>query len=349
MAHKLVLNTFSLYFSGLFKYSLADRIEIRQFDGATMKCILHFAYTGELRLDTSNVFRVIEACDFLQLAELDFIQESVCDFLKKRVNKANCPAMLVKLERFHAPKLKSHLVKFPASNFASVSLLEDFIEIPVELFVKILQSKLLVANINAKVFYHLPQNKKTYLQASDKLLSKLIRHIRCLCLSPSSMQKLKKSSGSASLNLVRQAKEEIKQQDDHLLTLWGTLRDASLPKERSGHKHAHQVYVGSVQNKFGDELFTGKSSLFVKGMKIWIRLWDGRPVIGGLMIFYSNGESPVYGSCDHENSECHEFNMADDERIIKAEIRSGWMIDSLTFFTYKDRVFGPYGGDGGNT
>lgn len=36
-------------------------------------------------------------------------------------------------------------------------------------------------------------------------------------------------------------------------------------------------YVSDITGQFNDE----KPGIYVKGMKIWIRRWDGRPVYGG--------------------------------------------------------------------
>jgi hypothetical protein len=366
--HRLVLTLLSEYFNGLFdnnwKDSKQDKIEIKEFDEATLKCILHFAYTGELQLNPSNVLRVLAAGNFLQLFELDFIKVSISDYLKEKVNKDNCPAMLVIAEQFHVVKMKDFLVKYAARNFSGVSQSEDFLELSVELLVEILQSKVLVAD-HGRDFLPLPTEQEDFIldivlkyishqceneQQTDLLLSKLIHYIRFHCLSPLSLEKLccyaSNPSCSRTLELIKQAKEEIEAEDDELVKLWGTEREGSISKERCCKIHADQVHVGPTQTTFGDESFTHAPHLFIQGMKIWIRLWDTHPVIGGLKVFYSNGESPMYGG-DDEDSEVYEFHLGDDERIVKAEVRSGWMVDSLMFFTNKGQGLGPYGGDGG--
>ena len=100
--HRLVLSSLSLYFSRLFHYSWEDRIKIRQFDEATLKCILQFAYTGELTLNSNNVLGVLVASNFFQLVELNFIKKSTGDYLTKGVNTDNCAAMLVIAKQFDA-------------------------------------------------------------------------------------------------------------------------------------------------------------------------------------------------------------------------------------------------------
>ena len=60
---------------------------------------------------------------------------------------------------------------------------------------------------------------------------------------------------------------------------------------------------------------------------------------------YSDGEKIFHGQI--ADREVHEFMTGPDEFIVKVISSSGWMIDSLTFFTNKGTQFGPYGGDGG--
>ena len=56
---------------------------------------------------------------------------------------------------------------------------------------------------------------------------------------------------------------------------------------------------------------------------------------------------------DSDQSEHHEFHLEKNERIVKVDVNSGWMIDRLSFYTNKKdengdpKCYGPYGGDGG--
>ena len=380
--HRLVLNSFSLFFSGLFddcwSDSKKDKIEIKELDEEALKCILQFAYTGELKLNLSNVLKVLAASNFLQLIQLNFVKESVGDYLKERVNKDNCATMLAIAEQFSVVQLKVFLIKYAARNFFQASQSEHFFKQPVELFLEILQSNVLVVDLGRDflprhmeqedfildvvlkyVTHQCDNNQQSDFthqcdnnQQSDLLLAELIKHhIRVLCLSPSSLEKLHQFALDAglgeSLELIMEAQEGNASENEHV-TLWRTEREGGISKEIFGKKvHGGRVNVGPIQSKFGSE-FTGPDNpdLFIRGMIIWIRLWDNHSVIGGIKVFYSNGQSPMYGGND-EDKEVHEFHLDDDERIIKAKICSGWMVDSLTFFTNKGRKLGRYGGDGG--
>ena len=371
--HRLVLSScsavFDRQFNGEWKDSEQEKCPVRSdIAESTVRCMLDFAYTGKLQLNSLNVLRILHACDYYQFLELDFIKESIADYLKERVNENNCSALLSIARHFDAVKLEELLIKYAARNFFRVVQSEDFIKQPVELLVKILQSKMLVVDYG-RHFLPLSAEQENFImnflldkyipdqsqngQQSDLLLSELVYCIRFHCLSTSSLDKLcgyaQNGKCRESLKLIIEAKKEVESKDDPgLITLWGTERESSSSMENYCNIHAGRVMVGPVQSTFGDGVYIGKSLLFIKGMKIWIRLWDSRPVVGGLQVFYSNGESPMYGG-DDEDSTVHEFHLhREDERIVKAIVKSGYMIDSLKFFTNKDQELGPYGGGGGS-
>ena len=112
-----------------------------------------------------------------------------------------------------------------------------------------------------------------------------------------------------------------------------------------------------------DEMFEDlKNGCYVTGMELWIRKWDGQDVLGGLKVYYNNGKATVFGQdCGGTYAETarddhvhHEFHLEENERIVKAEVQSGWMIDRLTFYTNKKdkegkrKRYGPYGGNSGS-
>jgi len=95
-------------------------------------------------------------------------------------------------------------------------------------------------------------------------------------------------------------------------------------------------------------------SMYVTGMDIRVRLWDSRPVIGAMKIYYNTGGAVVtveHGKMNPvgPDDEVHHFDLKDGDRIICATIRAGVLIDSMTFVTNTGHTFGPYGGDGGRS
>lgn len=138
--------------------------------------------------------------------------------------------------------------------------------------------------------------------------------------------------------------------------MWATTRAFAKPAVSWGRSFANggQVHpeISHHSNKEAAEDLG--NDVFIKGMELWIRRWDGRPVLGGLKIFYScDGDHEIMMGSSSDQNEHHEFHLESNERIVKVDVNSGWMIDRLSFYTNKKdengdpKCYGPYGGDGG--
>ena len=80
LANRLVLSCYSKYFAGLFRLTPQRAIEIEAVDGATMKTLIDFIYTGSITIDDLNVESLQSGADFLKLVEVkqfcdNFFQE----------------------------------------------------------------------------------------------------------------------------------------------------------------------------------------------------------------------------------------------------------------------------------
>lgn len=111
--------------------------------------------------------------------------------------------------------------------------------------------------------------------------------------------------------------------------------------------NATEVKSEEPSQPFDDvKLIPSGQYMFVTGMTIYVRRWDCRPVIGGLKVFYSNGQSALHGGSGYGYEE-YEFHLAPGEVIESINARNGWLIDQLQFVTNRGNTFGPYGGPGG--
>lgn len=368
-AHKVVLSSFSLYFKGLFdscwKENEQERIVIEDLDERTLKCLMNFIYSGELLMNTTNVLNLLAAADFLQLA---FVKESCGVYLKTLVNDENCVAMLFIANKFNAMELENHLLKYAARHFYKVSQSDDFMELPVKQLVRLLQSESLVVDKGEDFLPSVAEQENVILdsvliyvshrskESQPALIKELLQNVRLLLLSYSCLDNLQSnvhlSNSPEARKLVAQAMNNLsKTHPDkvpvEIPELWAKRREATTVLEKSCQTHCRINRVGPEQSTFNDSLLASGSDTYLNGMKIWIRLWDGRPVIGGLQTFYSNGQTSLYGGQDDE-SDIKEFHLEQGERIVKVDVSSGWMIDRFIFYTNKGKVLGPYGGPGGS-
>ena len=366
-AHKIVLASFSLYFKALFdsrQWQGQDEgsVLIPDINEPMLRTILNFAYSGQLEVNTSNVLNVLVAADFLQLPS-DFVKKSCGVFLKRLVNHENRLAMLLFANRFNAGELESHLVQYVSRYFYQISQLEDFFELPVEVLIRLLQSECLVVDKGQDFLPSVAEQEKVVLETvllyashqskegKPELLVELLKNVRLLLLTPSDLDNLQ---SSADIFKYPEAKSLIthalnsREDGAGMPELWSQPRKSTKMSESHCNTHACG-YIRPEQSIFDHRGSVGEScDVYLKGMKLWIRQWDGRSVIGGLQTFYSNGESSLNGG-DDATSEVEEFQLEDSERIVKVQVNSGWLVDHLEFHTNKDRILGPYGGPGGNS
>lgn len=366
-AHRVVLSSFSLYFKALFdsfwKENEQEKIHIQDIDERTLKCLINFAYSGELEVNTANVLDLLSAADFLQI---DFVKTSCGKYLKSLVNHENCLTMLIIANKFNVLELESYLVNFAARYFFTVSQFRHFLDLPVKVLARLLQNESLVVDKGQDFLPSVAAQESIVLErvllyvshqteeSKPEIMKELLQNVRLLLLPLSTLDNLQTnkdvSNCPAAKYLVKQVVDSLNSNHPDGVTLpelYAKPRKATEVHESRRRVHAFG-YIRPEQSSFNDRDLAAGSDTFLQGMKIWIRHWDGRPVIGGLQTFYSNGETSLYGGQD-TTSEVEEFHLKDGERIVKVDINSGWMIDHLKFHTNKSRVLGPYGGPGGSS
>ena len=84
------------------------------------------------------------------------------------------------------------------------------------------------------------------------------------------------------------------------------------------------------------------------------RPFDGKKILGGLKLIWSNGSTDVAGETD-ENAdrsglvelEEQTAELGEGEHFQKLELRCGWFIEALKLTSSGGKVFGPWGGEGG--
>ncbi|XP_063418726.1 uncharacterized protein LOC134701506 [Mytilus trossulus] len=83
---------------------------------------------------------------------------------------------------------------------------------------------------------------------------------------------------------------------------------------------------------------------------LWITRWEGFTVIGGIRMEYKSKTIVLHGirpKTNHSILSEHEFELDEDEVITNIDLRTGILLDSISFETNYGRTYGPYGSDAG--
>ena len=377
-AHRAVLASFSPYFEALlgdnWKEGNKEEIEILGLDEKAVSDLIEFAYTGKINIDKDNVLTLLEAANYLRI---EFVKKSCGEFLEQGVDAKSCLGILQLADMFALDELSSVTKKYALRHFTDVCKEDEFLCVPVNLLSDLLSEENLCVVVEDLIPCE-EQREKTVLESVFQYvehdvenrkshLAQLLGLVRLPTLSAEYLAEVSRNKllESECGDILEKAKNFKLHPPEK-----GT-PDEKWVKPRKFAEHVFMwgrcyANLGRVQPEIGsctDEMFEDlESDCYVTGMELWIRQWDGRPVLGGLKVYYKERKPMVFGqdcggTCaetaqdDHVH---HEFHLEENEKIVKAEIQCGWMIDRLTFYTNKKdedgkpKSYGPYGGNGGS-
>ena len=377
-AHRAVLASFSLYFEALlgdnWKEGNKEEIEILGFDEGAVSDLIEFAYTGKINIDRDNALTLLEAANYLGI---ETVKKACGNFLEKVVDAKSCLGILRLADMFVMDELSSVSKKYALRHFTDVCKEDEFLCLPVNLLSDLLSEENLCVVVEDLIpsveerekmvlesvlqyVEHDVENRKTH-------LAHLLGLVRLPTLSAEylaevSRNKLLESEFGEILEKAKKFKMHPPEKDTPD-EKWATPRKFAEHVFMWGDCYANGGLVQTEIECCRDEMFEDlKNDCYVTGMELWIRKWDGQDVLGGLKVYYNNGKAMVFGQdCGGTYAETarddhvhHEFHLEENERIVKAEMKWGWMIDCLAFYTNKKdkegkwKRYGPYGRNGGS-
>ena len=368
--HRVVLASFSPYFEALLGKNWDDgekeQIEILGFDENAVSDLIEFAYSGKIDISKDNVQTLLDASSYLQI---EFVKKSCGDFLKGAIDEKTCPSIWQLADVFTLEELREEAKKYALQHFTEVSKKEEFLFLPFDLMKEILVDEGICVIIEGLI-PPVDEREKVVLEAVFKYIQhdvvnrkkyfpKLLSLVRLPTLSESylkeiALRKLLADSCTEILSKAQKLKIDPPEKDSPD-EKWATTREFAKHVVSWGRSFANggQVHPETAHHSDKETVEDLSSDVYIKGMELWIRRWYGKRVLGGLKIFYNGGKEVKFGS-DSDQSDHHEFHLDENERIVKVEVISGWMIDQLTFYTnQKDedgspKSYGPYGGDSGS-
>ena len=378
-AHRVVLASFSPYFEALlgnnWKEGKKEEIEILGLDESAVSDLIEFAYSGNINISRDNVQTLLEAANYLGI---EFVKKSCGDFLKQGVDVKTCLGIWQLADVFALEGLSNEAKNYALRHFTQVCKEDEFLRLPIKLLTDLLSEEEIFIVVE-DLIPCVEEREKIVLQAVLQYieqdtenrkthLTQLLHLVRLPTLSTEYLQEVS-------------AHELIESKFDELLEKAKQLKvlppENDMPDEKWAEPRKFAKYVfswgrcfangGQVQPEIAwctnKEMFEDlENDHYVTGMELWIRQWDGRSVLGGLKIYYKDNSAMTFGHdsegiCAENTREDHEhreFHLEKNEKIVKVDVQSGWMIDCLTFYTNKkdedgkQKCYGPYGGNGGS-
>lgn len=367
-AHKIVLATLSDYFKNIFKYNgnhTDQIIDEYDLDGDILKaeylqCIVNFGYTGKIKIDCENVQDLLIAASFLQIK---FVLVECEKFMANNLEIDNVIQLVPFANQFNLKHLHNSICTLMSEKFHELCKSGAFFKLGADDF------KTLVKDVNFSVFDH-----ERPVQNPELDILKLVG----MYLSIASVTQENYSNSLVSALVKEIHFEDIPSLEDlnSVLDLYPMLDCSEIrevmntpvharPKDKmpkrkfsnsckklkDGRSYANEGQENNVLEKF-DEVWKDGKDINDRPVRftLWIRRWDGRPVLGGIAVQYKSGKLVQHGGKPNIPNFFvaeHSFSLEENEVITMVTVRSGFMIDNLKFQTNFGRIFGPFGGPGG--
>ncbi|XP_001641792.3 kelch-like protein 5 isoform X2 [Nematostella vectensis] len=152
-AHKLVLASFSDYFSAMFTGDMAETsqntVHLTDMDPAAVQALISYAYTSEIEIRVDNVENLLSVACILQIDE---VKNACSEFMRHQLHPSNC----LGIRSFADGHGCAHLLKaadaFTKEHFVEVVKNQEFLLLSAESVGELLSSDDLNVSSEADVF-----------------------------------------------------------------------------------------------------------------------------------------------------------------------------------------------------
>jgi len=341
----------------------------------TLKVVVKFLYMGKVEIKNENVQDLLEASNYLQIKEM---YEKCVDFMARNLDISNCIGLLQLADQLSVERLFQEAINFIGDNFQKLfETNEEFKQLPVELFAKCIKS-------NRIILYSQFGTVLPAIQREEALVKIIVRYVKH-CNYETRVKDtwplfraLKLPFIAHHLDLKAIGLPDLANFEDDP-TLHSLIRSSRIPKEDDLRRrysvdpfsqHNSQLRASSVKYNIWTERYgsgpksaymelrpfcsEGGPDKFLRTIKFFFREFDGKKILGGLKLIWSNGSTDVAGETP-ENSETAEplnleeqvAELGDGEHFQKLDIRSGWFIESVRLLSNTGKIYGRFGGEGG--
>jgi len=318
-AHKVVLASQTSYFEGLFRQENPEQVSLNFECTIVQKC-LDYLYTGTIVIQGYDVQDILTCANYLVIQD---VVEKCEDFIVRNLDTANCLEVLLFADQISSMKVMKAALEFSSKHFQALATLPSLRSLPVHLHREILKSDSLAL-----------YSQFGTLLTDEHREDALERHLQRF-----------EESGVREEGLVRRGEDRVGRElgkgvDYHPsnLAVFGRPGD---------HPTAVENFKVDTLDRLSPEFPFGNS---IRGVMVKVVEWDGRQVVGGIVLHWANGQQDRCGVEENEVEGLRLMEVPEGSHIAFVLGRSGWYVDNLTFVLSTGQVLGgeeQNGGDGG--
>ena len=191
-AHRCVLSAASPYFRAMFTSELkekeSDLVELKEMKSSTISDVLHYIYTGETAIDSSNAKDLVIVADYLIIPSL---KRKAAVFLQNEmINVSSCLALESFASQYDCKQLRQAAVSFQTENFVDVSRSEDFTLLDSRKLQELICMDELNVAEEEEVYEAVMTWVKHDLPSRECTLPELLKSVRLFSMSKSSLRRI---------------------------------------------------------------------------------------------------------------------------------------------------------------
>nr|XP_015205271.1 PREDICTED: kelch-like protein 3 isoform X2 [Lepisosteus oculatus] len=128
--------------------SKAQRVEIKDVDGQTLRKLVDYIYTAEIKVTEDNVQVLLPAASLLQLMD---VREVCCDFLQAQLHPTNCLGIRAFADLHTCTQLLRQAHTYAELHFSEVMLGEEFLGLNLQQVCSLISSDKLTVSSEEKI------------------------------------------------------------------------------------------------------------------------------------------------------------------------------------------------------
>ena len=143
-ANRMVLSCYCSFFDQIFLSETNDQVndsvvDISDVDGKSLKLLIQYIYTGQICINSDNVFDILAVAHRL---ELDEVKEFCFEFLENCITPDNCITILITAKQYKNFTLRDEVYKHISDNYETITHTPAFLNLEnEELFLIVLHVK----------------------------------------------------------------------------------------------------------------------------------------------------------------------------------------------------------------
>ena len=130
-ANRMVLSCYCSYFDQILESETNHQVngsvvDIPNVDGKLLELLIQYIYTGQIYIDSDNVFDILSAADHL---ELDEVKGFCFEFLENCITPDNCIIILITAKQYKNFTLRDKVYKHISDNYKIITKTPAFLNL----------------------------------------------------------------------------------------------------------------------------------------------------------------------------------------------------------------------------